>query len=85
MDGGNGVVNLFPTQDPTRFFGMSEECASRRVASVGLLAKIPEVKEQIESGQITLTNVAGAQRFFATEERNQKPMGLDEKNEVLES
>lgn len=67
-----------------KYFKLSEGCASRRVASVRLLAQVPEVEQKIQSGELTLSAVASAQRFFNAEAKNQKPLNLEKKKEILD-
>ena len=67
------------------YLGFSEGCASRRVASVRLMSQLPDVESKIVSGELTLTNIAAAQRFFNSEAKHQAPLKLEEKKEVLES
>jgi len=66
-------------------FGMSEGCASRRVASVRLMSQVPDVEKKIRDGDLSLSNVAAAQRFFTAEAKNQNPLDLEKKKEILES
>jgi len=66
-------------------FGLSEGSASRRIASIRLMAELPEIDKKIKEGSLSLSNAAAAQRFFKAEEKNQKPLDLEMKKEVLAS
>ncbi len=64
--------------------GYSESAAQRRISSMRLLREIPEVKEKIESGVLSLSVLSQAQSFFRNEAKVQeKPLAVDAKKEVL--
>ena len=48
----------------TKILGYSEAEASVRVNAVRVITSVPEVKKDITSGQLSLTNLSAAQRFF---------------------
>lgn len=69
----------------TRELGYSDAAALRRIAAMRVICECPEVEEKIQSGRLTLSNVAEAQKHFQTEKKLERPLSLDEKREVLES
>src|SRR4051794_1249370 len=46
-----------------------EPSASARIAALKLMTAVPEVKAQMEQGEISLTTAATVQRFFQREEK----------------
>ncbi len=72
-----GFSNLFDYM--TRALGYSESCAYRRVNAVKLANQIPEIKEHLKTGDLTLTNLAMAQSLFTSEK-----LDNDTKKEILE-
>src|SRR5436305_783338 len=68
----------------TRELGYSDAAAQRRIAAMRLLTEIPEIEEKIESGDLTLSNAAQAQKLFQTEAKLNQPFSLEEKKEILE-
>ena len=63
-----------------KYLKYSDGAAHRRIAASRLLNEVPAVKEQIESGVLSLSVAAQAQTFF----RNEKIQNVSEKAEVLE-
>jgi 5-methylcytosine-specific restriction endonuclease McrA len=64
----------------------TEAAASRRIAAMRLLGEIPEAERKIQSGELSLSNVAQAQRFFQAENKMAgKAYSPQEKREVLKS
>ena len=57
----------------------SESSAQRRIASMRLLREMPQIEEQIQTGELTLSVISQAQTFFKNE--NLTP---EKKTEVLE-
>ncbi len=57
----------------------SESSAQRRIASMRLLREMPQIEEQIQTGELTLSVISQAQTFFKNE--NLSP---EKKVEVLE-
>ncbi len=53
----------------TRDLGYSESAAWRRIQSARLLRKLPELETKIESGAVSVTALADAQRIFRAEEK----------------
>ena len=62
----------------TQVLGYSEAEASVRVNATRLIRSIPEVKKDVASGELNLTNLSLTQRFF-----NENNTLLDEKKEIL--
>src|SRR5947209_11276348 len=60
-----GYPSLF--EFAVRFLGLTEASAYRRIAAMKLVRDIPEVKVGLQSGALTLSNVAAAQTFFRAE------------------
>jgi hypothetical protein len=61
----------------------SEGAAQRRIDSSRLLRRHPQIEEQIESGQLTLTQLFYARQFFRQEKKHGKPYSLERECEVL--
>ncbi len=65
--------------------GYSEPAAHRRISAMRLIKVLPEVKEKLEGGALSLTVVAQAQSFFVQEKKQSKRVySAQEKREVLE-
>lgn len=72
----------------TSELGYSEGAAQRRVLAVRLLKRIPEVKEKIRDGSLSLTVAAQAQNFFREEDKyrnqvNQPKLDLQTQKDVV--
>ena len=53
----------------TEFLGYTESAAQRRISSMRLLREIPQIKEQITSGELSLSNISKAASFFRQEQK----------------
>lgn len=53
----------------TRHLGYSDDQAYRRIAAMRLLKEIPEIEEQIASGEISLSHIGIAQSLFNQEKK----------------
>ncbi len=62
-----------------RELGYSEAAAFRRVASVRLMVEVPDVREKIETGSLSLSVAAQAETFFRKEKTQ-----TENKNLILE-
>lgn len=70
----------------TEFLGYSESAAQRRISSMRLLKEVPEIKEQITSGALSLSNFSKAASFFRQEKKlSQKTYTPIEKSKILQS
>ena len=70
----------------TEFLGYSESAAQRRISSMRLLKEVPQIKEQITSGALSLSNISKAASFFRQEKKlSQKTYTPIEKNKILQS
>ncbi len=78
---GFGSLHEFTVKE----LGFDDASAARRVAAMRLVTDIPEVEEKLESGELTLTVAAQAQRFFKGEEKAFNSYSLDEKREVIKN
>ena len=67
--------------------GYSEDQAHRRIQAMRLMKTLPEVKEKLNSGALSLTNAAKAQGLFrrASQSSEAKPMNNRSKLAVLKS
>jgi hypothetical protein len=61
--------------------GYSDGAAYRRISAMRLLKELPELKESIESGRLSLTTVSVAQTFFRND---QKDYSVHEKRELVQ-
>lgn len=59
-----GFGSLF--EFTTKHLGLSEGSAHRRISAMRLIRDVPEVKEKIESGELTVTNAAKIQVALKT-------------------
>ncbi len=70
----------------TRGIGYSEGAAQRRISSARLLKQVPEIKSEIQSGKINLTQVALAQVAINSQEKSdKKKISVEKKSEILMS
>ncbi len=68
-----------------KHLGYSEPAAHRRISAMRLIKVLPEVKEKLEGGALSLTVVAQAQSFFVQEKKqSERVYSAQEKREVLE-
>ena len=64
----------------------SEAAAYRRIAAMRMTRDLPEVKEKIESGELSLSTVTQASTFFRQSEKQQnEKMGISAKRDVLKA
>jgi len=63
----------------------SEPQAIRRISAMRLMRDLPQVEEQIQSGELSLTNAVLAQSLFAKEKKVGRPMDAEQKAQVLQS
>jgi hypothetical protein len=66
-----------------KFLKMSEGSTSRRTAAMKLLCELPEIEDQVESGELNLTTLSKAATFFSQEEKVSAPIAPEEKLDVL--
>ena len=64
--------------------GLSEGSAHRRISAMRLARDIPEVKEKLESGKITLSNAAQVQ-VALNSVKKEKKLTASEKTDLIES
>lgn len=69
----------------TKELGYEESQAQRRINACRLLTEIPLIESKIESGELSLTALSQAQRFFRAEGKNQRSIDLPAKIEILKS
>src|SRR3984957_3846800 len=62
-----------------------ESQAQRRISAMRLLRDVPEIEIKINTGELTLTALTQAQSFFNQRAKDEKPLGIDEKIEVLKT
>lgn len=68
----------------TEALGYSESAAQRRISAMRLMRDLPEVKEAVETGKVTLSNVAQVQTFLRREQKESKTVySTAEKRELL--
>ena len=80
---GLGYSSLFAYV--TEELGYCAASAQARIASMRLLTRLPEIESKVVSGELTLTNLAQAQRFFQQEQKIQnKTLSISAKKEVIE-
>jgi hypothetical protein len=54
-----------------KHLGYSEEAAYRRIQAMRMLQQLPEIEEKLEKGEVQLTHLSMAQRFFRKEAQAQ--------------
>ncbi len=69
----------------TKGFGYSHSAAYRRIEAAKLLRAVPEVASKLETGEINLSVLAKAQSVFRAEEKAGRPLGPEQKLDVVES
>lgn len=77
-----GYKSLF--EYAVKRFGYSEDEAYRRISAMRLMKEIPQVEEKIESGALSLSNIAQAQTLFRHESRGHVVRSCQEKVLLLE-
>lgn len=65
-------------------YGFCEPSAQLRLNAVRLMNDVPEVKEKIESGELSLTVAANIQSFLYKQAREDKPYSETAKLELVE-
>lgn len=66
-----------------RELGYSESEAHCRISAMRLAREVPHVVEAVESGKLSLTNLARAQTFFRQEKKSGRPVAVAAKQELL--
>jgi hypothetical protein len=61
----------------------SEASAQRRIDAMKLNRELPEIKSKIESGELNLSVVSQAQKFFRNEAKISNQIGMESKKEIL--
>ncbi len=70
----------------TKELGYSESAAQRRISSMRLIKEIPEIKDKIQSGSLSLMTISLAQSFLRKEEKeNKKIYTKTEKKNLISS
>ena len=69
--------------------GYSEAAAYRRISAMGLIKEIPEVEENIKSGEMSLSVASQVQSYFRREDKKRKesrqsPLPKEEKRTLLD-
>lgn len=65
-------------------FGYSESQAHRRISAMRVARELPEIKEVVEAGRLTIATLSMAQSFFRQEEKfGAKSMSVPEKRALL--
>ena len=65
--------------------GYSDGAAHRRISAMRLVSDVPEVKQSIAEGKLSLTTASQVQNFFQTEKKREKVYDRAEKLELLSS
>lgn len=69
--------------------GYSEAAAYRRISAMRLIVEIPEVEENLKSGEMSLSVVSQVQSYFRREDKKRKesrqsPLAKEEKRDLLD-
>ncbi len=78
----SGYPSLF--EFAVKELGYSAGSAHRRISAMSLLKVLPEIEEQIQSGELSLSVAAQAQSFFREEGRS-RTVSVEEKKETVAS
>ena len=76
-----GYASLF--EFCTKHLGLSEGSTYRRISAMQLIRDVPEAKESIQNGKLSLSNATLAQNFFRAERKNGKAIPTRRKKEIL--
>src|ERR1700722_5471129 len=76
-----GYSSLF--EFSVRHLGLSEGSAQRRISAMRLVRDIPEAKEKLESGEISLSNASQVQSAFRASLMAGNSLSGEEKRETL--
>ena len=77
-----GYASLF--EFSVKHLGLSEGSAHRRISAMHLMREVPDVKAQLQSGSLSLSNAAQAQVIFRKEKKLKKVRrSILDKKEVL--
>src|SRR5690606_15658708 len=68
----------------TKELKYAESSAYRRISAMRLLRAVPEIKESVSSGKLSLTALAQAQSYFRRKENTSSPVKKEQKLELLE-
>jgi hypothetical protein len=79
LDLGYGTLFAYLTEG----LKYSAAAAMRRIESARIANDIPQVKEKVLDGTLTISNLARAQQFFKQEAKASHALNLEEKKEVL--
>lgn len=78
----HGYKSLF--EYAVKRLGYTEDEAYRRISAMRLLKELPQIEEKIESGALSLSNVAQAQNFFRQEAKECRARTTQEKVALIE-
>jgi hypothetical protein len=67
----------------TRFLGLSEGAAQRRISAMRLSEELPEVKAALESGHLSLSNASQIQGFFKRAKNQGREKSNPEKRVIV--
>ena len=67
------------------YLGYSEDEAQRRISAMRLVRELPEIKAQVHSGAITLTNLSRAKSLFTKEAKVNRDFSKSQKLTLLKS
>ncbi len=68
-----------------KYLGYTEAQAQRRLEAMKAMMEIPEIEEKIKVGALSLTAVAQAQSYFKSQEKENRPINVEAKKEILQS
>jgi len=66
-----------------KYLGYTEAQTQRRLEAMKAMIEIPEIEEKIKDGALSLTAVAQAQSYFRSQEKEDRPVSVEAKREVL--
>ncbi|MDR3608842.1 MAG: HNH endonuclease signature motif containing protein [Oligoflexia bacterium] len=78
-----GYSSLF--EYAVKELGYSESATQLRIDSMRLLRELPRVEAQVQSGELTLSVLVQAQKFFRQEAKLGRPVSVAQKQEVVQS
>jgi hypothetical protein len=66
-----------------KYLGYTEAQTQRRLEAMKAMMEIPEIEDKIKVGALSLTAVAQAQSYFKSQEKENKPVSVEVKREIL--
>jgi HNH endonuclease len=66
------------------YLHLSEGSAQRRIQAMRLSKQVPEVKQSIAEGALSLSNASKLESFFRNEKKSGRPQSMEQKQQTIE-